>query len=158
MDNIVFWNTTTKQRMTTTHFTIDELEYGRHPEERSPASQYLLEAKTGTKHAERRSDIIKEPTVTYDPEHTNIVIEDMEHAAAANIRIDKIIRIPPEELATEIQMLELSTQLYEKSVMERIPLQSAHATLGLVLSQHPELKNTIRFDTDANLARRQQKI
>lgn len=148
MDNIVFWNTTTKQRMTTTHFTIDELEYGRHPEERSPASKHLIEAKTGTKHHERRSDKIKEPIIVYDPEHANILADDkgLEHAAAATMRIEKVIRLPPEELATEIRMLELSTQLYEQSVTEYIPLQSAHATLGMVLRQHPDLKNTIQFE------------
>jgi hypothetical protein len=41
-----------------THMAKDEVQYGDHPERRSPASKHLIEVITGTPHEQRRTDIL----------------------------------------------------------------------------------------------------
>lgn len=145
MDNIVFWNTKSKQKMTTRHYTVDELEYGRHPEDRSPASKFLLEKKTGTAHEERRSDILHDQTVQLDPDKV-LILGDETTAAAATFRVNSIKRPTTAELHRQLRLLDFSTDLFGPAIIEEIPLHTAHTTLGLIVRPHPDLNNTVLFE------------
>ena len=52
MDNLIYWDTKAQCRRTAKHHVADELQYGDPPNQRSPASKYLIEIVTGTPHQE----------------------------------------------------------------------------------------------------------
>lgn len=62
MDNIKYWDINQQRERHAHHMSIDELQYGRNPEHRSPASRHLLETATGVEnHEDLSSHILKEP-------------------------------------------------------------------------------------------------
>ena len=138
MTNIKFWNPKLRQRMTTKHYTADEAEYGRHPDERSPASAHLIQTTLGTNHTAHTSHGLREPTHTIEAKH---IIKDK----PTQPYVAMINRQPMDHIRQELHTMEISYDPYKSTVTERIPLQSAHPTLGLIIATHPDLMHTVQF-------------
>lgn len=148
MDNIKFWNIHTKQKLTTRHKTVDELEYGRKPADRAPASKHLLQHRFGESHQDLRTDKLHEKPISLDPKIPMVPAElnaEPTAAAAAKTIINSALRPTTEELQLGLQLMEISTNLHEKTVVETIPNHSQHETLGMIVQAHPDLKQSIQF-------------
>ena len=152
MDIIVYWDTKAQRRRAAKHHVADELQYGDPPVRRSPASKYLIEVITGTPHQERRTDIlldkIPEDMEATDLEIPNLITRTLEDnplpstAAAAKARFE---RPSTTDLHRQLQLLDVTLNIFELAVSEQLPLEGSHPTLGLFPEQHPEYAETIIF-------------
>ena len=64
MENLIYWGTRAQQKRTAKHHTADEVQYSDPPNQRSPASKFLIEITTGAPHDNNRTDILLEPMGT----------------------------------------------------------------------------------------------
>jgi hypothetical protein len=150
MDNIIYWDTNAQRVRTAKHHEHDEMQYGSAPDERSPASKHLLETMTGAPHTERRTDILLERTdKAYDTQTDDVrplheqIIDDSPLPFAASAA--KFARPSPIELTQQLEMMDISLNIFEPAVSETLPLQGTHDTLGLITEQHPEYEETVVF-------------
>jgi hypothetical protein len=121
------------------------------PAARSPASKHLLKVITGAPHDKRRTYIMLEtfkPTLeliqeTLQPINNEQLIQDspLPQAAAAA----KFARPSPSELTQQLEMLDVTLNIFEPAVTETLPLRGTHETLGLVTEQHPEYSESVVF-------------
>jgi hypothetical protein len=156
-DNIRYWDMNAQRERSATHMAKDEVQYGDHPERRSPASKHLIEVITGTPHEQRRTDILlddNKPSTSYQTIHTEpgiaqdhnlMTIDDspLPFTAAAAKVTAKHGRKPEEILTHELLLMDITTNIHEPAVSETLPLQGGHPTLGLITEQHPEYLDTI---------------
>jgi hypothetical protein len=98
-DNIRYWDLNAQRERSATHMSKDEVQYGDHPERRSPASKHLIQVITGTPHGQRRTDILLDKatpnsyqTILTEPgtanDHNSRTLDDSPlpfTAAAANV-------------------------------------------------------------------------
>jgi hypothetical protein len=150
MDNIIYWDTNAQRVRTAKHHEHDEMQYGSAPDERSPASKHLLETMTGAPHTERRTDILLERTdKAYDTRTDDVrplheqIIDDSPLPFGASAA--KFARPSPIELTQQLEMMDISLNIFEPAVSETLPLQGTHDTLGLITEQHPEYEETVVF-------------
>jgi hypothetical protein len=148
-NDIRYWDVNTQREKTAGHGEFDELQYGDDPAQRSPASKHLLEVLTGADHAERRTDIIHEKPVevTTKPDAatpidtTQLVLDSVPPPYTATAA--KFERPSETELLRQLQQLEMSLSIFDRSIKERIPLRGNHPTLGLVVEPHADLKHAV---------------
>jgi hypothetical protein len=134
----------------------DKVQYGNHPDRRSPASKHLIQIITGTPHEQRRTDILldkttpnsyqtirTEPGVSQD--HNEMTLDDspLPFTAAAAKVAAKHGQKPEDILTHELFLMDITTNIQEPAVSETLPLQGGHPTLGLVTEQHPKYVDTI---------------
>jgi hypothetical protein len=143
MDNILHWDTHAHRVRTAKHTAHDELQYGDAPEAQSPASKHLLETITGPPHAEERTGVLLEtskPTLDMiheilPPINEQLIADSpLPETAAAT----KFTRPNPSEPIQQLEMLDVTLNIFEPAVMETLQLRGTHETLGLVTKQHPE--------------------
>jgi hypothetical protein len=152
MDIIVYWDTKSQRRRATKHHVADELQYGDPPDKRSPASKHLIEVVTGTPHHERRTDILLDKipeemeTSTIDiPDLITQTLEDNPlpmNAAAAKAKFE---HPSSDELHRQLQLLDVTLNLFEPAVLEQLPLEGSHPTLVLITEPHPEYVDSMVF-------------
>jgi hypothetical protein len=138
--------------MSSKHHVADELQYGDPPNKRSPASKFLLETVTGTPHHERRTDILLEK-IPEDIEATNTEVPDLitraleDNPIPVNAAADKakFERPSTDELHRQLQLLDVTLNIFEPAVSEQLPLVGSHPTLGLIVEKHPEYDETVVF-------------
>jgi hypothetical protein len=105
---------------------------------------------TGAPHNERRTDIFLVRTEkAFDtqaddvrPLHEQIINNSpLPFAASAA----KYARPNPIELTQQLEMMDISFNIFEPAVSKTLPLQGTHNTLGLITEQHPEYEETAIF-------------
>jgi hypothetical protein len=102
MNHLVYWDDHAQCRRTAKHLTTDKLQYGDPPQERSPASKFLLEVVTRTPQEEHRTDKLldtipetchgtpNEPMDVNDLQTRIILDNPLPHnAAAAKAKFDR---------------------------------------------------------------------
>jgi hypothetical protein len=101
---------------------------------------------TGADHTERRTDIMHESNVdvftkpdSSAPIDTAQLVLDSPHAATAA----KFERPSETEILRQLQQLEVSLSIFDRSSKERMSLQGNHPTLGLLVEPHEDLKNAV---------------
>ena len=57
----------------------------------------------------------------------------------------KFARPSPSELTHQLEMLNVTLNIFEPAVTETLPLRGTHETLGLVTEQHPEYSDSVVF-------------
>jgi hypothetical protein len=150
MDNILYWDTKAHRVRTAKHTAHDEVQYGEDPAARSPASKHLLETILGAPHAERRTDIMLDKTKpsfdmireTLPPINERLIADSPLPATAAAA---KFARPNPSELTQQLEMLDVTLNIFEPAVTETLQLRGTHETLGLITEQHPEYTETVVF-------------
>ena len=143
------------------HDSKDEAQYGDPPDQRTPASQHLLEIFTDSPHEEIGSNLKLDSTISLDIQDgqksttTEQILDEIlelspnayTNAAAATIKmkVNRAIFQRPDisHLKEELQSFDVSTNRYYYTQSETIPLQSAHAKLGLQVKLHPDIKHAI---------------
>jgi hypothetical protein len=152
MDIIVYWDTKAQQRRAAKHHVADELQYGDPPNNRSPASKFLIKTITGTPHHKRRTDILLEK-IPKNIKATDLKIPDLitrtlednpipVNAAAAKAKFERPLT---DELQRQLQLLDVTLNIFEPAVSEQLPLVGSHPTLGLIAEKHPEYDETVIF-------------
>jgi hypothetical protein len=84
-------------------------------------------------------DLIQE---TLQPINKQLIHDSpLPQAAAAA----KFARPSPSELTQQLEMLEVTLNIFEPAVTETLPLQGTHNTLGLITEQHPKYLESLVF-------------
>jgi hypothetical protein len=150
MDNIIYWDVHTQRVKTAKHKTFDEVQYGTNPANRSPAAKHLLEIATGAPHHHNRTDNLREtdkpeydqqPDSPLDANLQTILDSPLPQSAAAA----KVQQPTAVELRQQLEMLDVTTNIFEPAVSETLQLKGTHDTLGLITQQHPEYSETVVF-------------
>ena len=157
MDHIKYWDIKAQRCRTAKHATVDELQYGYSPDQRNAASKHLIEQITGVDHRQKRTDILHDntngtclqdtPTVPYPTDCNQTTIDDSPLPYTASAAKTKVHTTPlhMEQLTNELQQFDIVLDMYEPSVIETIPINGTHPTLGLVVNDHPEYDNLVQF-------------
>ena len=107
------------------HGEHDELQHGDGQAQRSPASKHLLNVMTGADHTERRTDVVNEKPVEVSPkpnsaptDATQLVLDSAPppHTAMAA----KFERPSEAEVSRQLQQLEMSLSIFDRSTTEQI--------------------------------------
>jgi hypothetical protein len=153
-NDIRHWDIKTQQEKMAGHKEHDKLQCGEDPTECSPASKHMLNIMTGADHLERRTDIMhKQPVVVTDKpdldmpmDTTQLVLDSAPPpctATAAKFERPNCTRPRETELVRQLQQLEASLSVFDRSAKERISLQGNHPALGLVTEPHSDLKRAV---------------
>ena len=147
-NDIRYWDIITQSEKTAGQGEFDELQYGDNPTERSPASKHLLNVMTGADHTERRTDIMheKDTEITLKPDAvpidtTQLVLDSVPPPYTACAA--KFERPSELEIVRQLQQLEMSLSIFDKSVDERISLRGNHVTLGLLVEPHADIQRAV---------------
>jgi hypothetical protein len=150
MDNIIYWDVNTQRVKTAKHKTYDEVQYGTDPANRSPAAQHLMEIATGASHHHNRTDKLRETSKPEFEQNDETPLDANlqtlldsplpESAAAAKVQQPTAV-----ELRQQLEMLDVTTNIFEPAVSETLQLKGTHDTLGLITQQHPEYSETVVF-------------
>jgi hypothetical protein len=148
-NDIRYWDIHTQSEKTAGHGEFDELQYGEDPAQRSPASKHLLNIMTGADHTERRTDVMHEPNVdvftkpdsSAPIDTTQLVLDSVDPPYTATAA--KFERPSETEILRQLQQLEVSLSIFDRSSKERISLRGNHPTLGLLVEPHEDLKNAV---------------
>ena len=144
-NDIRYWDVYTQSEKTAGHGEYDELQYGDDPAQRSPASKHLLNVMTGANHEERRTDIMHDKAVEVTAKNsdstpvdtTQLVLDSVPHPYTACAA--KFERPSEVEIVRQLQQLEMSLSIFDRSIKEKISLRGNHPTLGLLVAPHPDL-------------------
>jgi hypothetical protein len=104
---------------------------------------------TGADHTERRTDIMHEPNVdvftkpdsSAPIDTTQLVLDSVDPPYTATAA--KFERPSETEILRQLQQLEVSLSIFDRSSKERISLRGNHPTLGLLVEPHEDLKNAV---------------
>jgi hypothetical protein len=147
-NDIRYWDIHTQSEKTAGHGEYDELQYGDNPTQRSPASKHLLNVMTGADHAERRTDVMHEKAVEVSTKPvsspintTQLVLDSVPPPYTATAA--KFERPSETEILRQLQQLEMSLSIFDRSITERISLRGNHPTLGLIVEPHADLRHAI---------------
>jgi hypothetical protein len=103
---------------------------------------------TGADHSERRTDIMHEKAreITDKPgiepiDTTQLVLDSVSPPYTATAA--KFERPAETEILRQLQQLEMSLSIFDRSSKERIPLRGSHPTLGIIVEPHSDLKHAV---------------
>jgi hypothetical protein len=147
-NDIRYWDIHTQAEKTAGHGEYDEMQYGDDPAQRSPASKHLLNIMTGADHKERRTDVMHEkareivdkPGIT-PIDTTQLVLDSCPPPYTATAA--KFERPEEVEVLRQLQQLEMSLSIFDRSIKENVSLRGNHPTLGILVAMHEDLKNAV---------------
>jgi hypothetical protein len=103
---------------------------------------------TGADHSKRRTDVMheKEIEVTTKPDSvpidtTQLVLDSVPPPYTACAA--KFERPSETEIFRQLQQLEMSLSIFDRSMKERISLRGNHPTLGILVEPHEDLKRAV---------------
>jgi hypothetical protein len=139
-DNIRYRDLHNQKECHANHMAKYEVQYGAAPENCSLASKHLIIIITSILHTERCTYILLDKTAT-----KKYQIPSMDPSILAlnrNIMMSEDSRLMP-YITPTLLLMDITTNIHEPVISATIPLQSGHATLGLVPEQHSEYISTV---------------
>ena len=167
MDNIRYYDVHTGTMKIARHDSKDEVQYGDDPDQRSPSSAHLIEVFTGESHEDvgkhlcTNDEQVPKVIVKKDGKPREVAMEKIleeilessptayTNAAAAMAKLSiqrvKFNRPDLDVLKKELDNFEVSTNKIYHTVTETVLIHSQCANLGLVLTEHPDMKEAVEL-------------
>jgi transposase InsO family protein len=147
-NDIRYWDIHTQSEKTAGHEEYDELQCGDDPAQRSPASKHLLQVMTGADHNKRRTDVMHEKGIEVATKPNSVLTDTtqlvLDSAPPSYTACAAKFERPSEtEIFRQLQQLEMSLSIFDRSMKERISLRGNHPTLGIRVEPHEDLKRAV---------------
>jgi hypothetical protein len=155
LHHLVYWDNHALCQRTAKYLTTNELQKSDPPQERSPASKFLLEVATGTPQEERCTDKLLDtiPETCHNTPNESMDINDLQtciildnpllhNAATAKAKFDWPTT---DELHRQLQQLDITLNIFEPAVLEHIPITGSHPTAGMIVEEHKEYTENVVF-------------
>lgn len=163
MDNIRYVDSHTLVEKTARHKMQDEFHYTQTPQERSPAASHLLNIFTRSDSTKLTSNhppdkiVLAGDKSTHEQLPNDIAVQisatPLPYTAAAAKLTARIYKTATQrqelpQLIHDLNQMDLSINPEHYVTYEHIPLEATHIhpTLGLITTEHPELKDTVIFN------------